>query len=143
MQCAPRSVSFCLNIGAPVYAGRRCSSSSNLTDICQSNRHFRNDSVMMLRILVLILTLFTGLAHANATSVLQQPISLETTSGEIRGSLLLPQSTTPPPIVLIIAGSGPSDRDGNNPQGGRNDSLKLLAWMLAKHNIASVRYDKR
>jgi hypothetical protein len=99
-----------------------------------------NDGVMMLRVLILSLTLFTGFAHA---TVLQRPISLETGSGELFGSLLLPKSDNPVPVVLILAGSGPTDRDGNNPDGGRNDSLKRLAWVLAKHNIASVRYDKR
>jgi len=99
-----------------------------------------NDGVMMLRVLILSLTLFTGFAHA---TVLQRPISLETGNGELFGSLLLPKSDNPVPVVLILAGSGPTDRDGNNPDGGRNDSLKRLAWVLAKHNIASVRYDKR
>ncbi|WP_027613333.1 alpha/beta hydrolase [Pseudomonas sp. URIL14HWK12:I6] len=95
---------------------------------------------MMLRVLILSLTLSTGFAHA---TVLQRPISLDTGSGELFGSLLLPKSDNPVPVVLILAGSGPTDRDGNNPDGGRNDSLKRLAWVLAKHNIASVRYDKR
>ncbi|MHA3739064.1 alpha/beta hydrolase [Pseudomonas sp. Eth.TT006] len=95
---------------------------------------------MMLRVLILSLTLFTGFAHA---TVLQRPISLDTGHGELFGSLLLPKSDNPVPVVLILAGSGPTDRDGNNPDGGRNDSLKRLAWVLAKHNIASVRYDKR
>jgi len=95
---------------------------------------------MMLRVLILSLTLFTGFAHA---TVLQRPISLDTGDGELFGSLLLPKSDNPVPVVLILAGSGPTDRDGNNPDGGRNDSLKRLAWVLAKHNIASVRYDKR
>ncbi|MCM8743844.1 alpha/beta hydrolase [Pseudomonas koreensis] len=95
---------------------------------------------MMLRVLILSLTLFTGFAHA---TVLQRPISLDTGNGELFGSLLLPKSDNPVPVVLILAGSGPTDRDGNNPDGGRNDSLKRLAWVLAKHNIASVRYDKR
>jgi pimeloyl-ACP methyl ester carboxylesterase len=76
-------------------------------------------------------------------TVLQRPITLDTGSGELFGSLLLPKSDTPVPVVLIISGSGPTDRDGNNTDGGRNDSLKRLAWVLAKHNIASVRYDKR
>jgi len=99
---------------------------------------------MMLKLLALSLTLLTGLfcGLAQAT-VLQRPISLDTGSGEIFGSLLLPKSDTPVPVVLIISGSGPTDRDGNNPEGGRNDSLKRLAWVLARHNIASVRYDKR
>ena len=95
---------------------------------------------MMLRVLLLSLTLFTGLVQA---AVLQRPISLDTGHGELYGSLLLPKSEQPVPVVLIISGSGPTDRDGNNPDGGRNDSLKRLAWVLAKHNIASVRYDKR
>lgn len=95
---------------------------------------------MMLRVLALSLTLFTGFVQA---TVLQRPITLDTGNGELFGSLLLPKSDTPVPVVLIIAGSGPTDRDGNNPDGGRNDSLKRLAWVLAKHNIASVRYDKR
>lgn len=99
-----------------------------------------NDGVMMLRVLALSLTLFTGFVQA---TVLQRPISLDTGTGELFGSLLLPKSDQPVPVVLIISGSGPTDRDGNNPDGGRNDSLKRLAWVLAKHNVASVRYDKR
>ena len=95
---------------------------------------------MMLRVLALSLTLISGFAQA---TVLQRPMTLDTGTGELFGSLLLPKSETPVPVVLIISGSGPTDRDGNNPDGGRNDSLKRLAWVLAKHNIASVRYDKR
>lgn len=99
---------------------------------------------MMLRAFALSLTLLTGLLSGFAqATVLQRPISLDTGNGELFGSLLLPKSDTPVPVVLIISGSGPTDRDGNNPEGGRNDSLKRLAWVLAKHNIASVRYDKR
>ncbi|WP_193394225.1 alpha/beta hydrolase [Pseudomonas asplenii] len=110
-------------------------------DGCESNRHLVHDGPMMLRILLLTLTLFSGLAQAGV--VLQRPIELDTGTGELFGSLLLPKSDRPVPVVLIVAGSGPTDRDGNNPDGGRNDSLKRLAWMLARHGIASVRYDKR
>ncbi|MDP9527330.1 alpha/beta fold hydrolase [Pseudomonas protegens] len=106
----------------------------------ESNRHLIHDGVIMLRALLLSLSLFTGLVQA---AVLQRPVSLDTGHGELYGSLLLPKSEQPVPVVLIISGSGPTDRDGNNPDGGRNDSLKRLAWILAKHNIASVRYDKR
>ncbi len=97
----------------------------------------------MLRVLLFTLTLFTAVAHAASSVVLQRPISLDTGSGELFGSLLLPQSDKPVPVVLIIAGSGPTDRNGNSADGARNDSLKRLAWVLARHNIASVRYDKR
>jgi pimeloyl-ACP methyl ester carboxylesterase len=47
------------------------------------------------------------------------------------------------PVALIIAGSGPTDRDGNSRMGYRMDVYKKLAWALAQHGIASVRYDKR
>ncbi|HEY0289649.1 MAG TPA: alpha/beta hydrolase [Pseudomonas sp.] len=96
-----------------------------------------------LRAIIVTLTVLTGVAHAAPPVVLQRPISLDTGTGELFGTLLLPKSPTPVPVVLIIAGSGPTDRDGNNTDGGRNDSLKRLAVILAKHNIASVRYDKR
>ncbi|AZF59277.1 alpha/beta hydrolase [Pseudomonas sp. R11-23-07] len=98
---------------------------------------------MMLRVLLFTLTLFTVAAQAASPVVLQRPISLDTGSGELFGSLLLPQSEQPVPVVLIIAGSGPTDRNGNSADGAHNDSLKRLAWVLARHNIASVRYDKR
>ena len=97
----------------------------------------------MLRVLLFTLTLFTAVAQAASPVVLQRPISLDTGSGQLFGSLLLPQSDKPVPVVLIIAGSGPTDRNGNSSDGARNDSLKRLAWVLARHNIASVRYDKR
>ncbi|MEB0147764.1 alpha/beta hydrolase, partial [Pseudomonas sp. CCC2.2] len=96
----------------------------------------------LIRAITVTLPLLTGLAHAATPSVLQRPISLDTGTGELFGTLLLPRSDAPVPVVLIIAGSGPTDRDGNNTDGGRNDSMKLLARVLAKHNIASVRYDK-
>ena len=99
---------------------------------------------MMLRILFLALTLFgTQALAAPPSNVLLRPIELDTGSGTLYGSLVLPKSDKPVPVVLIIAGSGPTDRNGNSAEGARNDSLKRLAWVLARHNIASVRYDKR
>ena len=91
----------------------------------------------------MVLTLFSGVANAASPSVLLRPIELNTPTGTLYGSLVLPKSDKPVPVVLIIAGSGPTDRNGNNTQGGRNDSLKKLAWRLAQNNIASVRFDKR
>lgn len=97
----------------------------------------------MLRLAALLLLLCSGLAQAAAPTVLQRPIDLDTGQGVLHGSLLLPQQATPPPVVLIIAGSGPTDRDGNNPASGRLDNLKRLALLLAGEHIASVRFDKR
>lgn len=46
-------------------------------------------------------------------------------------------------LAIIIAGSGPTDRDGNNPLGDEANSYKMLAWTLDSQNIATFRYDKR
>ncbi|MEW4924748.1 alpha/beta hydrolase [Algibacter sp. 2305UL17-15] len=69
-------------------------------------------------------------------------IILETETGKIEGTLVMPLASSKIPVVLIIAGSGPTDRDGNNPI-MKNNSLKMLAEALGNHGIASVRYDKR
>jgi pimeloyl-ACP methyl ester carboxylesterase len=59
----------------------------------------------------------------------------------IDGTLLLPESEKPP-LAIIIAGTGPIDRDGNQ-NFLVNNSLKKLAVGLTKKGIATFRYDKR
>jgi hypothetical protein len=70
------------------------------------------------------------------------PYNLWTPTGEIKGSLLMPDTKTAVPIVLLISGSGPTDRDGNQPN-MKNNSLKMIAEGLKTNGIASVRFDKR
>ncbi len=65
---------------------------------------------------------------------------LETATGRLAGTLTRPSPAKA--AALIVAGSGPTDRDGNGPY-GRNDALKLLAEALAARGIASLRADKR
>ncbi|HKQ78124.1 MAG TPA: alpha/beta fold hydrolase [Blastocatellia bacterium] len=73
-----------------------------------------------------------------------EPIILETPTGKLFGALELPKSSAPPTVALIIAGSGPTDRNGNSPAiAGANNSLKYLAEGLAAQGIATVRFDKR
>jgi pimeloyl-ACP methyl ester carboxylesterase len=47
------------------------------------------------------------------------------------------------PVVLIIPGSGPTDRDGNNPLGITAAQYRLLAEALSAKGVSSVRVDKR
>jgi pimeloyl-ACP methyl ester carboxylesterase len=63
----------------------------------------------------------------------------------LHSSLLLPKAPAKPvPVVLILSGSGPTDRNGNSPMlPGKNNSLQMLAEGLADNGIASLRYDKR
>src|SRR5262245_31102311 len=56
---------------------------------------------------------------------------------------LRPEGSDRVPIAVIIAGSGPTDRDGNSLQGLKTDAYKQLAEALADLGIATVRYDKR
>lgn len=72
----------------------------------------------------------------------EEVIVLKTENGEIEGTLTIPDAKLPVPVALIIAGSGPTDRNGNNPM-MTNNSLKMLSAELAKNGIASLRYDKR
>ena len=69
-------------------------------------------------------------------------VTLNTGRGTLEGTLLLPAGRRKMPVALIIAGSGPTDRNGNNPF-MQNNALKMLADSLAAHGIASLRYDKR
>lgn len=69
-------------------------------------------------------------------------VTLHTPTGNIQGTLLVPPSKGKVPVALIIAGSGPTDRNGNNPM-MKNNSLKMLAEALYRHGIATLRYDKR
>lgn len=106
-------------------------------------------------LLALMLITLTGTSSLRAQSApegkrtapmtfIAEPITLETPTATLYGTLKRPQARTPVPVVLIIAGSGPTDRDGNSPLlKGPNNSLKLLAEGLAARGIASVRYDKR
>lgn len=69
-------------------------------------------------------------------------VTLETDIGPVHGTWLAP-ADTPRAVGVIIAGSGPTDRDGNSAQGIRSSTYRLLAEGLADQGIATVRYDKR
>jgi len=61
----------------------------------------------------------------------------------LHGTLQLPALQGKVPVVLIIAGSGPTDRDGNSRLGVRCNAYRMLADSLQRDGIATLRYDKR
>lgn len=70
--------------------------------------------------------------------------ALPTAWGRLSGTLALPETEGPWTAVLLVPGSGPTDRDGNTPLlPAPIDNLKRLAAALAARGIASLRYDKR
>jgi uncharacterized protein len=91
------------------------------------------------------LTAFAVLVWA-ATSALADPAETEIEApgpkGRLKG-LMVSADKPDAPVVLIIPGSGPIDRDGNSLHGLNTDTYKLLAAGLAERGIASVRIDKR
>lgn len=96
-------------------------------------------------ILVSILLCMNTAAFAKGSpdsAFTETSLVLHTGTGDISGTLTLPKNFNKGVVALIIAGSGPTDRNGNNPL-MKNESLKLLAYGLAGNNIASLRYDKR
>lgn len=81
-----------------------------------------------------------------ASALLADPISTEVVltraPAALHATLLTPEGPTRA-AALIIAGSGPTDRDGNSPLGVSSSSYRLLAEGLAEQGIASLRADKR
>jgi alpha-beta hydrolase superfamily lysophospholipase len=63
---------------------------------------------------------------------------------EMFGTITKPDGAGPFPAVVLVAGSGPTDRDWNSPMlPGTNGSGRLLAEVFAENGLASIRYDKR
>ena len=62
--------------------------------------------------------------------------------GFIDAVLTVPSDVERPPVVLLIAGSGSTDHDGNGPQ-AKPATLKKLSEQLVARKIATLRYDKR
>ncbi|WP_315715850.1 MULTISPECIES: alpha/beta hydrolase [unclassified Bradyrhizobium] len=84
-------------------------------------------------------------ALAVALMALASGVSAEESAvriGALDAVLTTPAGVERPPVALLIAGSGSTDRDGNGPQ-LKPATLKKLAEQLATQGIASLRYDKR
>ncbi|MEO1008548.1 MAG: alpha/beta fold hydrolase [Planctomycetota bacterium] len=96
-----------------------------------------------------LLAMVTGILAVFAPAVAAQPASHEIRFQgdglELRGTLLLPEMAGGDrvPAVLLLAGSGPTDRDGNQPPILNTNLLRQVAERLAADGIASLRYDKR
>lgn len=93
---------------------------------------------------MVLLASLLALAAAVAEPTLSRSADIEAPgpSGALKGTLAGP-ATPDRPVVLIIPGSGPTDRDGNNPLGVSAAPYRHLAEGLANRQISSVRIDKR
>lgn len=96
-----------------------------------------------MRILLLLLASLLslgGFAHGYDDT----PLRVKSGNFNLAGTLCTPgHAGAGMPLVLIVPGSGPTDRNGNNNQGLKTDAYVKLAHTLAMQGIASYRYDKR
>ena len=77
-------------------------------------------------------------------AAMESPYTIYSGAVQLHGTLTTPRGIKEAvPVVVIIAGSGPTDRNGNSSMGIRPNSYAQLAWRLAERGIASLRYDKR
>jgi pimeloyl-ACP methyl ester carboxylesterase len=101
-----------------------------------------NPSLMKLPTMLATLLLFIAAVAATPSGPVQTYVEAPGPAGPLKGTMLSPASGRTP-IILIIPGSGPTDRDGNSPLGVRASTYRLLAEGLATRGIGTVRIDKR
>ena len=98
----------------------------------------------MKKLLVLLMAFFSILSYSQ-TEITDKSFDKEEIgiNSLLNGSLYSPfKQNKKTNLVILIAGSGPTDRDGNQ-KGAANNSLKYLSEELAKNDIAVFSYDKR
>ncbi|OIN60632.1 alpha/beta hydrolase family protein [Arsenicibacter rosenii] len=90
------------------------------------------------------LAIVLSVSRVFAQTAISQTVQQTRADVTMEGTLSLPANVTQKvPVVLIIAGSGPTDRDGNSKLGVSGDTYKLLADSLNNRGVAVLRYDKR
>lgn len=95
----------------------------------------------MKKSLVLTLSFFLFHLAISAQDYKEHELAVPIAIDSIYGTLLTPSAIEKPTLVILIPGSGPTDRNGN--QGAyANNSLKFLAEALSSRGVATYRYDK-
>ncbi|MEQ9403053.1 MAG: alpha/beta fold hydrolase [Cyclobacteriaceae bacterium] len=87
-------------------------------------------------IIFIIALLVSGTCHAQ--NFTEEEVSI----GELKGTLSIPPTKTKT-AILMISGSGPTDRDGNSAMGLNSNSLKMVAHDLTLEGYPVLRFDKR
>jgi dienelactone hydrolase len=83
---------------------------------------------------------YTPASYVNASLFYEIKKTLPDPKYPVEGMLTIPNRGKPFPVVIIAAGSGPTDKDLTM---GPNRVYKDLAWGLANHGVATFRFDKR
>lgn len=78
-----------------------------------------------------------------STDYSSREVMIHTSNGNLYGTLTIPLKNEYGIVVLIIPDFGLTDRDGNSPKVGENNSLKMLAEGLAREGVSTLRVEKR
>lgn len=99
----------------------------------------------MSRLVLITSILFSLVSSIHAQNYDEDTVFVVSKGHKLGGVIMFPEGKQKKlPVVLIIQGSGPTDKDGNSAAlTGKNNSLKLMAEVLAANGIASLRFDKR
>jgi dipeptidyl aminopeptidase/acylaminoacyl peptidase len=115
---------------------------------------YRKDKLMgltkalsgLIAVLVILATL-SG-CGSKAGKFTESEVSFQTADSNIVGNLTIPEGKGPFPAVIVLAGSGPFDRNGDvDPRSGEalklSSTYKDIAYALAQEGFVTLRYDKR
>jgi pimeloyl-ACP methyl ester carboxylesterase len=89
--------------------------------------------------------IWTMMAAVVKSAAVASAVTIAGPQGPLAGTLLDARSEAErrAPVVVVIPGSGPTDRDGNSPLGMTAASYRLLAEALAERGVSTLRIDKR
>jgi dienelactone hydrolase len=83
---------------------------------------------------------YTPPAYAKPDAFREKEVTVGTGEWALPGTLAVPVGAGPFPVLVLVHGSGPNDRDETI---GPNKPFKDLAWGLAARGVAVLRYEKR
>lgn len=83
---------------------------------------------------------YTPPAYANRDSFTEKEVTVGEGEWALPGTLSIPKGDGPFPALVLVHGSGPSDRDESY---GPNKTFRDLAWGLSSRGVAVLRYEKR
>lgn len=98
---------------------------------------------MSLKTLFLAVALAATAPAVFAASPVETFVEIPGGPGPLKGTMLAPAGRQRGSAVLILAGSGPTDRDGINPLGVKAPTYRQIAEGLAAQGVTSLRVDKR
>jgi pimeloyl-ACP methyl ester carboxylesterase len=102
----------------------------------------RNINQTMQTVMRNTILIILGVMAVFSARAAEREISIDRPWGQLHGTLAQPDAGSDVAAV-IIAGSGPTDRNGNSPLGISTDCYLMLARAFERQGIASLRYDKQ